>query len=53
MYNSQRKNSVTALLANAVKFSPENGEILFEATLFNEENGIITLQIEVAVMDKR
>ena len=36
------------LLANAVKFTPENGSIQFKAAMLGEENGILALQIEVA-----
>lgn len=39
---------ITTLLANAVKFTPEKGEINFDARLINDDNGIITLQIEVS-----
>jgi len=41
------KQVITALLANAVKFTPENGEIYFEARVHEEENDITTLKIEV------
>jgi len=42
------KQVITTLLANAVKFTPDDGDINFEARLINEESGIITLQIEVS-----
>jgi len=42
------KQVVNILLSNAIKFTPENGEIYFDARKINEDNGIITLQIEVA-----
>ena len=42
------KQVITALLANAVKFTPKQGEICFAARLLDEDNGIITLQIEVS-----
>jgi len=41
------KQVITTLLANAVKFTPDNGEISFEAFVLKDENEIITLQIEV------
>jgi len=42
------KQVITALLANAVKFTPENGEICFDACMLTEKNDEITLQIKVA-----
>ena len=38
---------ITNLLLNAIKFSPEQGEIHLSARMTNEKNGIVTLQIEV------
>ena len=35
------------LLTNAVKFTPENGEIRFAVRVLDEKDGIVTLQIEV------
>ncbi|MDR1508383.1 MAG: response regulator [Synergistaceae bacterium] len=39
---------ITNLLSNAVKFTPEEGEIRLAAHLLAEENGICTIQIDVA-----
>jgi len=38
---------ITTLLANAVKFTREDGEIFFDARLESEENDAVTLKIEV------
>jgi signal transduction histidine kinase len=40
--------AITNLLSNAVKFTPENGSIRMDARLAKEEEGICTLQFEVA-----
>ncbi|MCL2184732.1 MAG: ATP-binding protein [Treponema sp.] len=42
------KQVITTMLANAVKFTPDDGEINFDARAINEENGVVTLQIEVS-----
>ena len=42
------KQVINALLANAVKFTQENGEISFAVRVEKEEGRTITLQIEVA-----
>ena len=39
---------ITNLLSNAIKFTPEKGSIRLNAHLTGEENGICTIQIEVA-----
>jgi len=41
------KHVITILLSNAVKFTQEHGEISFDARVTDEENGIVTLKIEV------
>jgi len=42
------KQVIANLVANAVKFTPEKGEIGFNAVKLNEENGKAILQIEVS-----
>lgn len=39
---------ISTLLSNAVKYTPEDGEIYFEARLINKEDNTITLQIEIS-----
>jgi len=41
------KQVFNTLLINAIKFTPENGEISFNASLVSEEKNIITIMIEV------
>jgi len=41
------KHVVNTLLANAVKFTPESGEIFFDTHVTNEDNGMVTLKVEV------
>ncbi|MCL2230681.1 MAG: ATP-binding protein [Treponema sp.] len=38
---------INTFLSNAVKFTAEEGEIFFDARLIDEENEIVTLQIEI------
>ena len=38
---------ITNLLANAVKFTPERGNIRLESYLLREDNGVCTVQIDV------
>jgi len=42
------KQVIANLLANAVKFTPDHGEIFFGARVLNEDSGNITLQFEVS-----
>jgi len=42
------KQVISSLLANAIKFTPEQGEICLESRLYNDDNGIITLKIIVS-----
>jgi signal transduction histidine kinase/DNA-binding response OmpR family regulator len=39
---------ITNLLSNAVKFTPEGGEIRLDARYLKEEDGLFTLQVDVA-----
>jgi signal transduction histidine kinase/CheY-like chemotaxis protein len=45
--DQRRAQVITNLLGNAVKFTPEHGAISLNARLKNEEDGRLTLQIEV------
>ena len=42
------KQVIATLLGNAIKFTPEQGEIFFEVRVLNGDHGIITLQVTVA-----
>jgi len=42
------KQVITSILANAVKFTSEEGDIFFTANKTSEEDGIIAIQIEVS-----
>ncbi|MDR1125801.1 MAG: response regulator [Deltaproteobacteria bacterium] len=47
--DDQRLSQVIAnLTSNAVKFTPERGKVRLEARLLQEENGLCTIQFEVA-----
>jgi signal transduction histidine kinase len=41
------KQVITSLLINAVKFTPEDGKIQFNASVIDNSDGYVTLQIEV------
>jgi signal transduction histidine kinase len=45
---SRLRQVIVSLLANAVKFTPEKGEIYFGAWILSEGNEFITLKIEIA-----
>jgi len=42
------KRVITCVLGNAVKFTPEHGEINFEACKLDEDNGTATLQMRIS-----
>ena len=42
------KQVITSILANAVKFTSEEGDIFFSADKTSDDNGIITIQMEVS-----
>jgi PAS domain S-box-containing protein len=47
--DDQRLSQVIAnLLSNAVKFTPENGSVSLSSRLLREENGVCTIQVDVA-----
>jgi len=39
---------ITCVLGNAVKFTPENGKITFDASRIDEDNDMATLKVEVS-----
>ena len=41
------KQVINIFLSNAIKFTPENGEICFDARKISEDDIMITIQIEV------
>jgi len=41
------KHVINSLLTNAIKFTPEEGEIIFDARVVNEEKKAITVRVEV------